>query len=384
MRKTNEMKREEVRRALSIPEVAKYSNGVIADSCEVSSSFVMRVRKEMAEEGFVFPTKRITSTGRLVETANVGMNMKKQEKKNEEVPMINEHNIIRNTWNTEFKKGDKVSTDLLYKIVRNKPQGKDKPKKHVHIFLIDAYNWGYAERISKGLYQKNSDWIQMYKDRRDTNHDKDIVPVLTKIWDNNIKKETFTIPSLFQSIQKNRYKIPGIENLKINIKDIYKFIHKMVEDGNAGSKKEKGTTIFWKIKNTNDTSHKRKEDDNMLIIYNAITGEFDSKIEKDVFMRIFFDSLNQIVTENREWQKKFDQVCDAKKDVEVKYSDLQKYKKMLNNQIENLKGSIKSLKSENIKLTEENQILTDSNLDLQNKTGHGFNTPRITKLRKKS
>jgi hypothetical protein len=73
-RRTNDDKRKAVETILKDDEWCKWSDRKIAEVCRVSQPFVGTIRKEMTENGYKFPEKRISSNGRQINTTNIGSN----------------------------------------------------------------------------------------------------------------------------------------------------------------------------------------------------------------------------------------------------------------------------------------------------------------------
>jgi hypothetical protein len=72
LQRTNADKRCAVETMLKDEEWGIWSDGEIARRTRVSPPFVSKIRRELTQNGFEFPSKRISRNGRTIETSNIG------------------------------------------------------------------------------------------------------------------------------------------------------------------------------------------------------------------------------------------------------------------------------------------------------------------------
>jgi hypothetical protein len=72
LRRTNADKRLVVTKLLKDKKWRKWSDGKIAHRCAVSQAFVSKVKRELTQNDFEFPTSRITKNGKTMDTENIG------------------------------------------------------------------------------------------------------------------------------------------------------------------------------------------------------------------------------------------------------------------------------------------------------------------------
>ena len=72
LRRTNADKRYAVETLLKDDEWGQWSDGAISRKVNVSQAFVSKVRRELTQNGFEFPSERICSNGRSMDTSNIG------------------------------------------------------------------------------------------------------------------------------------------------------------------------------------------------------------------------------------------------------------------------------------------------------------------------
>ncbi len=73
-RRSNADKRKAAETLLKDEVWCRWTDRVIAEKCRVSQPLVSAIRKELTDNGYKFPEKRITANGRQMDTTNIGSN----------------------------------------------------------------------------------------------------------------------------------------------------------------------------------------------------------------------------------------------------------------------------------------------------------------------
>ena len=72
LRRTNADKRFVVTKLLKDKKWGQWSDGKIAKRCAVSQAFVSKLKRELTQNGFEFPTSRLGANGKIIDTKNIG------------------------------------------------------------------------------------------------------------------------------------------------------------------------------------------------------------------------------------------------------------------------------------------------------------------------